>query len=117
MNEFLIPASKVHLVARDNAANMVARIREAGYESLPCFLHTLQLVLNDTVFVQIYIKNISATCKNIVNHFNHSPSCFESYRKYKTQYKVPENRFKQDITTRWNSQFFCLKGFLNRSVL
>ena len=35
MNEFLIPASKVHLVARDNAANMVAGIREAGYESLP----------------------------------------------------------------------------------
>ena len=64
MNEFLIPASKVHLVARDNAANMVAGIREAGYESFPCFLHTLQLVLNDAVFVQIYIKNISAACKN-----------------------------------------------------
>ena len=55
MNEFLIPASKVGLVARDNAANMVAGIREAGYKSLPCFLHTLQFVLNDTIFVQIYI--------------------------------------------------------------
>ena len=55
MNEFLIPASKVHLVAKDNVANMVAGISEAGYESLPSFLHTLQLVLNDAVFVQIYI--------------------------------------------------------------
>ena len=35
MNDFLIPNSKVHLVARDNAANMVAGIREAGYNSLP----------------------------------------------------------------------------------
>ncbi|XP_065641182.1 zinc finger BED domain-containing protein 4-like [Hydra vulgaris] len=50
MNDFFIPASKVHLVARDNAANMAAAKREAGYNSLPCFLHTLQLVLNDTVF-------------------------------------------------------------------
>ena len=79
MNEFLIPASKVHLVARDNAANIVAGIREARYENLPCFLLTLQLVLNDAVFVQVYIKNISATCKNIVTHFNYSPSSFESY--------------------------------------
>ena len=37
INEFLISASKVHLVARDNAANMIAGIRETGYESLPCF--------------------------------------------------------------------------------
>ena len=55
MNDFLIPASKVHLVARDNAPNMVAAIREAGYNSLPCFLHTLQLVLNDAIFSQKYI--------------------------------------------------------------
>ena len=37
MNEFLIAASKIHLVTRDNAANMVTGIREAGYESLPLF--------------------------------------------------------------------------------
>nr|XP_047122462.1 zinc finger BED domain-containing protein 4-like [Hydra vulgaris] len=109
MNDFFIPASKVHLVARDNSANMAAGIREAGYNSLPCFLHTLQLVLNDTVFAQIYIKNISTTCKNIVTHFNHSPSSFEAYRKYQTQYQVPQNRFKQDIATRWNSQYFMFK--------
>ena len=72
MNEFLIPASKVHLVGRGNAANMVTGITEARYESLQCFLHTLQLVLNDAVCVQIYITNISAACKNIVTHFNHS---------------------------------------------
>ena len=79
MNDIHIPASKVHLVARDNATSMVAGIREAGYECLPCFLNTLQLVLNDTVFVQIYIENISMTCKIIVTHFNHSPSSFEVY--------------------------------------
>ena len=72
-------ASKIHLVARDNAAYMVTGIREAGYESLPFFLHNLQLVLNDAVFVQIYVKIISVTCKNIVTHFNHSPASFEAY--------------------------------------
>ena len=56
MNEFLIPASKVHLVARDKAANMVAGVREAGNESLPCFLHTLQLMLNDAAFSRYIFK-------------------------------------------------------------
>nr|XP_047135321.1 zinc finger BED domain-containing protein 4-like [Hydra vulgaris] len=51
MNDFFIPASKVHLVAKDNAANMAAGIREA----------------------------------------------------------VPQNRFKQDIATKWNSQYFMLE--------
>ena len=37
MNEFLIPAAKVNLVATDNAVNIVAGIRKVGCKSLPCF--------------------------------------------------------------------------------
>ena len=79
MNDFLTPASKVHLVARDDKVNMVVGIREAGYKSFPCFLHTFQLVLHDIVFVRIYVKNISMTYKNIVTYFNHSPSSLKVY--------------------------------------
>ena len=39
-----ISTDKVHLVLRDNAANMAKAMREASLPSLGCFAHSLQLV-------------------------------------------------------------------------
>ena len=44
---------------RDNAANMTAAVTQAGFDSLSCFMHTLQLVLNDAIFQQKYVKDIA----------------------------------------------------------
>lgn len=34
----------------DNGSKMVKGIQESGYESTPCFLRTLQVMLNDCIF-------------------------------------------------------------------
>ena len=66
MQKFKLSSSKVHLVVREYAANMAARTTQANLISLPCFMHTLQLVLNDAIFDQHYVKDIIAVCKQIV---------------------------------------------------
>ena len=108
MNQFEIPSNKVHVILRDNAANMAAGVDLAGFQSIPCFLHTLQLVLNDAIFEQRYVKDIIATCKQIVGHFNHSPSAFAKYTEFQKKLNVPQHKFIQDIKTRWNSQYYML---------
>ena len=38
---FVIPHTKIHIVLRDNAANMVADVRDSSFKSMPCFIHTI----------------------------------------------------------------------------
>lgn len=58
MEEFNIPANKIHVIVRDNAPNMAAGVTQAGFQKLPCFLHSLTLVLNDAIFEQRDVKKI-----------------------------------------------------------
>ena len=42
----------VHLIVRDNAANIVKGMRDASYPDLGCFAHTLQLIVHAGVLSQ-----------------------------------------------------------------
>lgn len=108
LQQFDIPQKKIHLLVRDNAANMAAAAVHADFESLPCFLHSLQLTINDAIFTQRYVLDILAICRQIVGHFKHSPAAFAKYQQYQKQLNIPEHTFVQDITTRWNSQYYML---------
>ncbi len=116
MKKYQIPDSKIHVIVRDNAANMTAGVTQAGYQSLGCFMHTLQLVLKDAIFEQRYVKDIIATCKQIVGHFNHSPSAFAKYTDYQIKFNLPEHRFIQDVDTRWNSQYYMLSRIFEQKT-
>ncbi len=109
IDEFNIPHYKVHLIARDNGANMVKGIRETGFSALPCFLHTLQLILHDSIFEQKYMKDIITNCRTIVTHFNHSPQAVTKLAKLQEQLKVPQHKLLQDVPTRWNSTYAMLE--------
>ena len=84
-------SNTVFLVLRDSRANMVAGVRECGLESLSCFIHTLQLSINDSLFSQQAVKTIITTNRNIVFHFNRSPLAIRKLTEI------------QDVTTRLNS--------------
>ncbi|XP_076063455.1 zinc finger BED domain-containing protein 4-like [Oratosquilla oratoria] len=102
----------------DNAANMAAAAVKAHYESLPCFLHTLQLSINDAIFTQKYVKDILSICKQIVGHFNHSPAAFAKYQEYQKRFNLPDHKFIQDIQTRWNSHYYMMsRVFEQKSAL
>ena len=100
MTQFEIPEQKIHAFLRDNAANMAAGIAQAGFQSILCFIHTLQLVLNDAIFEQRYVKDIITICRQIGGHFNHFPTAFAKYTAFQMKLNVPQHRFIQDIKTR-----------------
>jgi hypothetical protein len=58
---------------------------------LSCFLHTLQLVINDSIFSQRTIKDIIAKCRSIVGHFAHSALACEKLKKLQESHKLPQH--------------------------
>ena len=102
-----ISANQVHLVLRDNAANMVKAIREASLPSFMCFAHSLQLVVEDGVPSQRAVIDVLATCRKIVGHFKHSKVAYS--RLCSIQHlEIPQHRLQQDIRTRWNSSLYMV---------
>ena len=53
-----IDKAQVHAIVRDNAANMVAGIRQCGMLTVSCVIHTIQLVVKDSIFIQKGITDI-----------------------------------------------------------
>ncbi|KAJ4931029.1 hypothetical protein JOQ06_025329 [Pogonophryne albipinna] len=71
-----IDNDKVHVVMRDNAANMKKAFADMGVQSLGCFAHTLQLVVIQDLLAQRSIIDAVANARKLVGHFKHSPKAY-----------------------------------------
>jgi len=52
--------------------------------------------------------------RQIVGHFKHSISANKLLNNYQKQEKLPERKFIQDVTTRWNSTYLMITRFLEQ---
>lgn len=109
IEEFKIPASKIHLITRDNGANVVKAIKDTPYDSLSCFLHTLQLVIRDCILEQRIVKDIIANCHTLVGHFSHSPQACSRFETLQEENNLPKHKLIQNVPTRWNSTYHMLE--------
>ena len=108
LDEYKI-SNTVFLVLWDSGANMVAGVRECGLESLSCFIHPLQLSINDSLFSQRAMKTIITTNRNIVSNFNHSSLAISKLTEIQDQLNLEKHKLIQDVATRWNSTYYMLK--------
>ncbi len=100
---------KVQAVITDNGANMVAAVRKAGWAHYPCFAHTLNLVVKDTIKALPDLLDIQQRCGAIVAFFHHSTRAAERLKEVQKQLKSPEHKLIQSVETRWNSVFYMFK--------
>ena len=115
-DEWSIRKEQVHLIVRDNAANMIKAMKDAGYTDLGCFAHTLQLVVHDGVFSQRLVKDTIAICWKNVGHFKHSPLACTKLKEIQESLGLPIHRLKQDEPTRWNSTLYMLRSILEQKM-
>jgi hypothetical protein len=91
---------KVVALVTDNAANMSATARLGGWKHLPCFAHSLNLI------VQTGLKKVQDThikVKAIVEFFKRSPQAAAKLRAMETQLGCQQLNVKQDMPVKWNS--------------
>ncbi|KAK7149159.1 hypothetical protein R3I94_008690 [Phoxinus phoxinus] len=95
-------------VVTDNGANMVAAVHKAGWRHYPCFAHTLNLVVKDSLKAVPEVVQILGKCSTIVSFFHHSTKATEKLRAVQQQMKIAEHKLIQSVETRWNSVFYML---------
>lgn len=93
---------KVSAVVSDNAANVTAAIRLLGWKHVPCFAHTLNLVVQSSVRE---LSEVQSKVKAIVTHFKHSPHGMSKLQSIQKQMGLDALKLKQDVPTRWHSTY------------
>lgn len=109
-----IPRERVHVVLRDNAANMAKVMREGGLPTLPCMAHTLQLAVHDGLLAQCIVSDILATGRCIIGHFKRYPQVYCAFHDVQLQLGQDVRKFQQDVATRWNSSYYMLQSLLQQ---
>ena len=104
----------MHVVIRDNAANMVAGIRECELPAIDCAIHTLQLVVKDSIMIQRTVIDMLARCRKLVGHFKHSSLAYQHLHNIQSQLSLPEHKLIQDEPTRWDSTYYMLSHIIQQ---
>ncbi|XP_033249011.1 zinc finger BED domain-containing protein 1-like [Drosophila miranda] len=102
---------KITAIASDNAANIVSAIKLGNWRHIPCFAHTLNIIVQKALGP---IDSVRVKAKAIVECFNRSSSGFKKLKEINSQLNLPDLKLTQDVPTRWNSTY---KMFQRLSIL
>ncbi|XP_068231881.1 zinc finger BED domain-containing protein 4-like [Palaemon carinicauda] len=106
---------KVCCIITDNAANIVAAVTKyMQIKQQPCFAHTLNLVVQDSIKNTNEIKLSQEKIKRIVSFFHHSVKATDKLSEIQNQNGVERKKLIMDVDTRWNSTFYMMERFLEQ---
>ncbi|XP_036067644.1 zinc finger BED domain-containing protein 4-like [Oryzias melastigma] len=109
-----IDKQRVHVILRDNAANMKRAMSEMGVRSAGCVAHLCQLCVHEGVLAQRSVTDTLAIARKIVGHFKHSPLAYSRLEDIQTELNMDIKRLQQDVQTRWNSSLYMLQSLMEQ---
>ena len=96
----------------DNAANIVAATRIIAWKHVPCFAHTLNLIVKEAPKADPAFVSIQKS--DIVTFFHRSAKASDKLDEVQKQLKLPHHKLIQDVETRWNSTFYMFQCILQQ---
>ncbi|XP_054744518.1 E3 SUMO-protein ligase ZBED1-like [Anastrepha obliqua] len=100
---------KITAIVTDNASSMIKACELLKKRNLPCYAHSLNLVVQDCLKLDC-TKELLKKCKSIVAFFKSSTI---AYKKFKDS-QLTETKYSliQEVATRWNSAFLMIERVL-----
>ena len=107
--------NRVSAVVHDNAANIVAAMRNIDVRSITCSAHNLQLGITKGL-KDVTISEIISKASAVVGHFNHSTKAAGELEKKQKQLNLPVHRLIKCVSTRWNSVFLMFERLIEQKA-
>ncbi|XP_035994647.1 zinc finger BED domain-containing protein 1-like [Fundulus heteroclitus] len=96
---------KLVCITTDNGANIVAAIRNLGWQWLNCFGHNLHLAVSHGLDSdKERTARAIGLCKSLVNTFNLSFLKKRDLRKAQNEANLPQHNLILDVVTRWGTK-------------
>lgn len=105
--------NKVVAIVTDNASAMIKACDLFKKTHMPCFAHTLQLVVADSLKQNSELLPIIEKCKRTVGYFRHSTLVTSILEDEFKNAGKPYVKLKQEVVTRWGSLYEMLRRILN----
>ncbi|XP_060855262.1 E3 SUMO-protein ligase ZBED1-like [Metopolophium dirhodum] len=103
--------SKVVTIVTDNASSMIKACQILKIRHLPCFAHTLNLVVQDSLKLK-EVDHVIKKCKSLVTYFKSSNiATHKLITEQENQNKKPL-KVIQEVPTMWNSMYHMIKRIL-----
>lgn len=88
---------------------MKAAITLCGWRNIPCFAHTINLIVQSGVEK---ISAIKTKAKSTVEYFKKSTQAYNKFHNMQKQMNCKELNLKQEVPTRWNSSLYMFERLL-----
>ena len=105
---------KVVCGVTDSASNMNLALKITKWSHLPCFAHTLNLIVQGAFAADDQLSSLQAKCKHIVSYFHRSVKASDQLATVQKQLNLPTHKLIKEVETRWNSTFYMFQRYLEQ---